>query len=85
MLFYKIASKDSYFLLSSEYILRKTHILCKENYYFTTGDNVMNSQDSRYWGLLPEPHIVGKARWVWKSINPYTDKIRWERTLKKVE
>ena len=57
----------------------------KENYYFTTGDHVMNSQDSRYWGLLPEPHIVGKARWVWKSINPYTDKIRWERTLKKVE
>ncbi len=33
----------------------------KENYYFVTGDKVMNSQDSRYWGLLPEPFIVGKA------------------------
>lgn len=57
----------------------------KENYYFMTGDKVMNSQDSRYWGLLPEPYIVGKAVRIWKSVDKTTDKIRWNRIFKKVE
>lgn len=57
----------------------------KENYYFVTGDMVMNSRDSRYWGLLPEPFIVGKAARIWKSVDRVTDKIRWNRTFKKIE
>ena len=57
----------------------------KENYYFMTGDKVMNSQDSRYWGLLPEPFIVGKAVRIWKSVDRNTDKIRWNRIFKKIE
>lgn len=57
----------------------------KENYYFTTGDHVMNSQDSRYWGLLPEPFIVGRAIYIWKSVNPVTEKIRWDRIMKRIK
>ena len=57
----------------------------KENYYFMTGDKVMNSQDSRYWGLLPEPFIVGKAVRVWKSVDRGTDKIRWKRIFRKIK
>lgn len=57
----------------------------KENYYFMTGDKVMNSQDSRYWGLLPEPFIVGKAVRVWKSVDRETGKTRWNRVFKKIE
>lgn len=57
----------------------------KENYYFVSGDKLMNSRDSRYWGLLPEPHIVGKARWIWKSEDRYTGRIRWNRTMKEIE
>lgn len=53
-----------------------------KNYYFMAGDNGINSQDSRYWGMLPEEYIVGKAWIIWKSIDPYTDKFRWERFLK---
>lgn len=53
-----------------------------ENYYFVAGDKGENSQDSRYWGLLPEPYIVGKAVLIWKSVDKYTNKIRWERFLK---
>jgi len=53
----------------------------QHNYYFMAGDNVQNSQDSRYWGLLPDDYIVGKAWFIWKSIHPYTDKIRWDRFL----
>lgn len=54
----------------------------RKNYYFMAGDNGMNSQDSRYWGLLPEEYIVGKAWIIWKSVDPYTDKFRWDRFLK---
>lgn len=57
----------------------------KENYYFVAGDKVMNSQDSRYWGLLPEPFIVGKAVRIWKSVDRETDKIRWNRIFRKIE
>ena len=56
-----------------------------ENYYFMVGDNAANSQDSRYWGLLPESFIVGKATTIWKSVNPATDEIRWDRTMKSIE
>ena len=54
----------------------------RKNYYFMAGDKGMNSQDSRYWGLLPEEYIVGKAWIIWKSVDPYTDKFRWDRFLK---
>lgn len=57
----------------------------EKDYYFVTGDKVMNSKDSRYWGLLPEEFIVGKATLIWKSVNPITDKIRWDRLFKKIE
>ncbi|MDR0537310.1 MAG: signal peptidase I [Tannerellaceae bacterium] len=55
-----------------------------KNYYFMAGDEVLNSRDSRYWGLLPEDHIVGKAAFIWKSKDPHTGKYRWERLFKAV-
>lgn len=55
-----------------------------KNYYFMAGDKCENSQDSRYWGLLPEEYIVGKASFVWKSVNPYTDEWKWDRFLKEI-
>ena len=57
----------------------------QENYYFMAGDNAYNSQDSRYWGMLPESFIVGRAVRVWKSVNPDTDEIRWNRILRKIK
>lgn len=54
------------------------------NYYFMAGDNGMNSQDSRYWGLLPEDFIVGKATTIWKSKDPRTGKYRWDRFFKSI-
>jgi signal peptidase I len=52
------------------------------NYYFMMGDNRHHSADSRYWGFVPENHIVGKPVFIWLSINKYgrfLKKIRWER------
>ena len=55
------------------------------DYYFMMGDNRHNSLDSRYWGFVPESHIVGKPRVVWfsKDLNkPFPRNIRWNRLLK---
>ena len=57
----------------------------RENYYFMGGDNLNNSKDSRYWGLVPEPYIVGVATRVWKSVSPQSGKVRWNRVWKKIE
>ena len=57
----------------------------QENYYFVGGDYMENSKDSRYWGLLPEPYIVGVATRIWKSVDKSTGKIRWDRVMKKIE
>lgn len=51
----------------------------RENYYFTQGDNSSDSRDSRYWGLLPEHCIVGKAAMIWDSKSRTTGERRWER------
>lgn len=66
----------------------------KMDYYWLMGDNRHNSADSRFWGFVPEDHVVGKASFVWLSYgsNPegappdaYTKKgIRWGRLLRGV-
>jgi signal peptidase I len=55
------------------------------NYYFMAGDLIFDSRDSRYWGLLPEDHIIGKAILIWKSQDMNTGKIRWKRIMKMIE
>lgn len=51
------------------------------DYYFMGGDRVESSKDSRYWGLLPDEFIAGKACLVWKSIDPYSGAFRFKRWL----
>ena len=57
----------------------------QENCYFVGGDYMENSKDSRYWGLLPEPYIVGVATSIWQSVDKSTGKIRWDRVMKRIE
>lgn len=54
----------------------------KMNYYWMMGDNRHNSADSRYWGFVPEDHVVGKAVFVWFSVDKFKSfpsSIRWKR------
>lgn len=56
-----------------------------QDYYFMMGDNRHNSLDSRYWGFVPEDHIVGKPQIVWLSTDSskkFPANIRWKRFLK---
>ncbi|UYQ91339.1 signal peptidase I [Chitinophaga horti] len=52
----------------------------KMNYYWMMGDNRNNSLDSRYWGFVPEDHVVGKAWLIWMSYGK--DGIRWSRLFR---
>ena len=59
----------------------------KMNYYWMMGDNRHDSADSRYWGFVPEDHIVGRALFVWMSWDDSADflhKIRWSRLFRGV-
>ena len=52
------------------------------DYYWMMGDNRHNSADSRYWGFVPENHIVGKAVFIWFSRDKNTGSIRWNRMFR---
>ncbi|AEL28098.1 signal peptidase I [Cyclobacterium marinum] len=58
-----------------------------QNYYFMMGDNRHDSLDSRFWGFVPEDHVVGKAWFLWLSLEKHKtmfNKIRWDRFFKPI-
>ena len=61
----------------------------KMNYYWMMGDNRHNSADSRFWGFVPEDHVVGKPIFIWLSLDPdrgwLDGKIRWNRLFSFVD
>lgn len=60
----------------------------KQNYYFMMGDNRHNSNDSRYWGLVPEEYLVGKATFIWMSMDSTASlagKVRWNRLFREIQ
>ena len=60
----------------------------KLDYYWMMGDNRHNSADSRYWGFVPEDHIVGKPIFIWWSSDPDhsgLNGVRWSRLFKFVD
>jgi signal peptidase I len=76
--------KDSVILINGKLATSYTF---KMDYYWMMGDNRHNSADSRYWGFVPEDHVVGKASFIWLSLDKdkkFLAKIRFNRLFKSV-
>jgi signal peptidase I len=77
--------KDGKIFINGEVATKYTF---KMDYYWMMGDNRHNSLDSRYWGFVPEDHIVGKPIFIWWSSDPDRhgfSGIRWSRLLRFVD
>jgi signal peptidase I len=76
----KLEVKGSQVYLNGEPINQYTF---KQDYYWMMGDNRHNSEDSRYWGYVPQNHVVGKPVFIWMSLDSNAsgliEKVRWER------
>lgn len=70
------------YLLNGE---KATSYTFRMDYYWMMGDNRDNSADSRFWGFVPEDHIVGTPLFIWISIDQETGEWRWDRLFKSVK
>ena len=82
----RIEVKDGKIYINGQETTRYTF---KMDYYWMMGDNRHNSADSRFWGFVPEDHIVGKPIFIWLSLDQdrgwLDGKVRWNRLFKFVD
>jgi len=81
----KLEVKDGKIFINDKETTKYTF---KLDYYWMQGDNRHNSLDSRYWGFVPEDHIVGKPIFIWWSSDPDRgglSGIRWSRLFRFVD
>jgi len=77
----KLEERDGKFIINDQ---PATTYTFRMDYYWMMGDNRHNSADSRYWGFVPEDHIVGKAWFVWLSYGRNITDLRWGRLFRSI-
>jgi signal peptidase I len=82
-----IKKVDNNFLING---IETTSYTFKQNYFWMMGDNRHSSEDSRFWGFVPENHILGKPVLIWFSVDNFNKgilywKIRWDRIMTTVK
>lgn len=77
---HNLAIKDSTIFINGKPATSYTFTM---DYYWLMGDNRHESYDSRFWGFVPEDHVVGKAWFIWMSYG--SEGIRWKRLLRSVK
>lgn len=81
----KLEVKDSLIYINNEVA---TNYTFKMDYYWMMGDNRNNSLDARYWGYVPEDHIIGRPRFIWLSLHQekrFPGNIQLKRMFKSVK